>query len=91
MISVKSLCLAVALAFTGVVCAAEPVDINKANAAALAQSIQGVGPERAKAIVEYREKVGGFKTVDELLNVPGIGPKILEDHRDHLSVGNPAP
>jgi competence protein ComEA len=60
------------------------VDINTANAKELS-SLKGVGEVKAKAIVEYR-KHNCFKSVDELLNVKGIGKKTLSKNRDKLSV-----
>lgn len=51
-----------------------PVHINSANAGQL-QQLPGVGPAMAQKIMQYRQSSGGFKTVDELLNVSGIGPK----------------
>lgn len=66
------------------------VDINTADAAALEQ-VKGIGPARAAAIVKYRSENGPFKSVDELVKVPGIGEKSVEQLRDQLSVGKPAP
>ncbi|MEW6766390.1 MAG: helix-hairpin-helix domain-containing protein [Pseudomonadota bacterium] len=58
------------------VMAADLIDINSADALTL-QQINGIGPAKAQAIVEYRGKHGAFKSVDELENVPGIGPKMM--------------
>lgn len=66
-----------------------PVDINKADESTLT-SLKGIGPEKAKAIVKYRQEKGGFKTVDELKNVPGIGDKTLETLRPLITVGKMA-
>ena len=63
------------------------VDINTADAQALADAIDGVGIKRAEAIVAYRQEHGPFQSVDDLVNVKGIGPKILENNRDELTVG----
>lgn len=49
------------------------LDINKASAAELQKELSGIGPVKAKAIVDYRKKHGKFKTTDDLLKVPGIG------------------
>lgn len=65
------------------------VDINTADAATLEQ-VKGIGPTRAAAIVKYRGENGPFKSVDELVKVPGIGEKSVEQLRDQLSVGKPA-
>lgn len=61
------------------------VNINTASVHYL-QRIKGIGEVRARAIVEYRETHGGFNSVDELINVSGIGEKTLEAMRDRLTV-----
>ena len=66
---------------------AADVDINSADAATLAAVMSGVGERRAEAIVAYREQHGPFASVDELVQVSGIGPRIVEDNRDKLRVG----
>lgn len=75
------------LAFVAVaVGAAERIDINVAGADQLAAMLDGVGQARAEAIVEYREENGGFNSVDDLVNVSGIGTVTLEANRDLLTV-----
>lgn len=66
---------------------AEPVDINSADAATLAEAIRGVGPKTAAAIVGYRDKHGPFKSLEDLQNVKGIGPKTVESNRENMTVG----
>lgn len=61
------------------------ISINTGNLNEL-QQLNGVGAKKAQAIIEYREKQGKFKTVDELQNVKGIGPKFVEKNRDRLSL-----
>jgi competence protein ComEA len=53
-----------------------PVDLNNASVEQL-DALPGVGPATAKAIVDYRTRRGRFRTVDDLLSVPGIGPAKL--------------
>ena len=50
------------------------VNLNTATQAEL-EKLPGVGPAMAKQIIEYRQKNGGFKKVEELMNVKGIGEK----------------
>ena len=70
---------------------AETVNINTADAEALARVLSGIGPAKAKAIVDYRKDNKPFKTVDEITNVSGIGPKLLEKNRDKMRVSEAAP
>jgi competence protein ComEA len=65
---------------------AGPVDLNSADAETLAKELDGIGLARAKAIVEYRERNGRFRSADEVLNVKGIGPQVLEKNRENLQV-----
>lgn len=57
-----------------------PVDINGADASAL-DALPGIGPSLARAIVAYRDLHGPFRAVNDLLDVPGIGPSTLERFR----------
>ena len=68
--------------------AAAAVNINTATAKEL-EALPGIGAKKAQAIVEYREEHGGsFKSVDELKEVKGIGPKLLEKMRPEITVSN---
>ena len=62
-----------------------PVNLNTSDALAL-QSLPGVGPATAAAIVAHRDDFGAFGTVDALVSVPGIGPATLEALRDYVRV-----
>ncbi len=64
---------------------AAPVDLNTATVEQL-DTLPGVGPATASAIVLHREQSGPFATVDDLEAVPGIGPAKLEAVRDLVSV-----
>src|SRR5690554_6299146 len=61
------------------------ININTADASEL-QKLSGIGPGKAKSIIDYRNKNGPFKSVDDLLNVSGIGEKTLEKIRDEIVV-----
>jgi competence protein ComEA len=62
---------------------AHPININAATAEEL-QSLPDIGPVLAQQIVEYRRQVGGFRRIDDLGSVPGIGPKRLAAIRPFL-------
>lgn len=61
------------------------VNLNTATQEDL-QTLTGIGPSKANAILEYRESIGKFKEVDELKQVTGIGDKTFERLRDSISV-----
>ncbi len=63
------------------------VDINKADAATISKELKGIGPAKAKAIVDYRSAHGSFKSVDELRKVHGIGEKLLSKIRSDVALG----
>lgn len=67
--------------------AAEPVNINSADKQTLMQ-VKGVGEKRAEAIIAWREKNGPFKSVEELTEIDGIGPSLIETNKDLLTVGS---
>nr|WP_314263457.1 ComEA family DNA-binding protein [uncultured Moellerella sp.] len=60
------------------------VNINKADAEELAKKLKGIGVRKAKAIIEYRETFGDFKSVENIQEVPGIGPVFIEMNRDKI-------
>ncbi len=64
----------------------QQLDINSADAAAIAATLDGVGMVKAQEIVAYREMFGHFRSVDELLAVQGIGAATLEKNRHRIVV-----
>jgi competence protein ComEA len=62
-----------------------PIDLNTATAEQL-EAIPGIGPVLAQRIIEYRQTRGRFQSVDELLEVRGIGSKRLENMRPYVVV-----
>ncbi len=77
----KFLILFLALVFSIAAWAAEAVNVNKASAEEIAESLKGVGISKAQAIVAYREANGSFVHVDELVNVKGIGIRTIDQNR----------
>jgi|TARA_B110000240_G_C13449943_1_gene432076 competence protein ComEA len=72
-----------ALLITGPL-AASPININQATAEQLADNLKGVGLKKAQAIIQYREKMGGFQNQDQLLNVKGIGAATLKKNEGNI-------
>ncbi len=62
------------------------IDINSADAAAIAAALDGVGLVKAQEIVAYREMFGAFQSVEELMEVKGIGPGTLERNRERIAL-----
>src|SRR5689334_24023973 len=83
--------LAAMLVLSPFVVNAEPVNINTADAGALAKALNGIGPAKAKAIVAYRDKNGPFKSVDQLSMVEGITQKLIEKNRADIKLGGDKP
>jgi competence protein ComEA len=85
----KSIVTAIAaLLIAGAAWAAGPVNVNTASAEELADSLKGVGPSKAQAIVEYREANGSFLHIDELVNVKGIGIRTVDQNRDLIRLND---
>jgi comEA protein len=61
------------------------ININTASEKDL-QQLPKVGPAMAKRIVDYRASVKSFKTVEELRNVKGIGPKVFEQLKPYVTL-----
>jgi len=63
----------------------EKININQADLDQL-QRLTGIGPAKAQKIIEYREVHGGFKSIEEVMNVSGIGEKTFENIKDHICI-----
>jgi competence protein ComEA len=70
------------------VTAPSPVEIVNLNLATAAQiaSLPGIGPKTAELIVQYRQKNGPFKKIEEIMNVRGVGEKSFLRIKDRLTV-----
>lgn len=68
--------------------AAPRVDVNTAGTAEL-ESLPGIGPALARRIIDHRKAEGPFEKVEDLLEVKGIGPKMLSRLRDRVTVSAP--
>jgi len=80
----RQLLLLVFLCLSSPFILAGTLDINTANAEALAAELHGVGEKKAAEIVKYRDANGAFKSIDELTKVKGIGDIILEKNRGRI-------
>jgi competence protein ComEA len=63
------------------------VNLNTATATQIA-TLPGIGEKAAQRIIEYREKNGGFKKIEELMNVKGIGEKSFLKLKPLITVGD---
>jgi len=68
--------------------ATAPVNLNTATAEQLA-TIPGVGPKMAERIIDYRQKNGGFKKIEDLMNVSGVGEKSFLKMKPLITVTAP--
>lgn len=64
---------------------AQPININTATAAELTQ-LKGIGTKYAERIVQYREEHGPFTSAEDMMKVPGIGPRTCEVNKDRIVV-----
>ena len=83
----KKLLLVLISALSFSISAWAAVDLNTASQAEL-ETVKGIGPAKAKAIVEFRKKNGDFRSVNDLDKVPGFGKKTLDMVKKDITVGN---
>ncbi|OAN13576.1 transporter [Photobacterium jeanii] len=62
------------------------ININDANAEELDKLLVGVGPEKAKSIIQYREQFGAFKVPEDLAKVKGIGLATVDKNRERIKL-----
>ncbi|HEY4550350.1 MAG TPA: helix-hairpin-helix domain-containing protein, partial [Bacillus sp. (in: firmicutes)] len=61
------------------------ISLNSATESEL-QTLPGIGPSKALAILEYRETNGSFKKIEDLMEISGIGEKTFEKLKEHIAV-----
>ena len=83
----KKLLLVLISALSFSISAWAAVDLNTASQAEL-ETVKGIGPAKAKAIIEFRKKNGDFRSVNDLDKVPGFGKKTLDMVKKDITVGN---
>ncbi|WP_323844649.1 ComEA family DNA-binding protein [Microbulbifer magnicolonia] len=62
------------------------VNLNSASAEELAEKLVGIGAARAELIVKYREDNGPFTSIEQLLEIKGVGAATLEKNRDRIQL-----
>jgi competence protein ComEA len=65
---------------------AKLLNLNTATVADL-DALPSIGPKTAERIIEYRQKIGGFKKIEQLMNVRGVGEKNFLKLKDRITVG----
>lgn len=61
------------------------INLNTADVSVLSKSIKGIGIKRAEAIIKYRDTHEGFKSLDELAQVPGLGKNFVTNNAEKLA------
>ncbi len=74
------------LMFTTGFAAAGMIDLNSADAKTIATSLDGIGISKARAIVAYRNQHGSFSSLEQLLQVKGVGKKTLDRNRERITL-----
>ncbi len=85
----RNLLMACLLLSPLVVVAGPVININTADSEALVDELVGIGPQKAMAIIRFRQQNGPFRHVDDLALVDGIGPRTVEQNRSRITVALP--
>ena len=83
-VGIAALCFALAVSSSPVFSQPQSVNINAASPELLSEGLVGVGLAKAYRIVEHRESYGPFESIDELIEVKGIGDSIITRNRDRI-------
>jgi competence protein ComEA len=89
MLKLRHILVSLFLLLWSLVVMAASVDINQAGAKLLATTLDGVGPQKAAAIVAYRESNGPFRKIEDLAKVKGIGAATVAKNREKIFVTLP--
>ena len=83
---ILKLIVAVVFCVTTGLALANPVNVNTATAAEIAEALNGVGKSKAEAIVKERETNGPYKSLDDLTRVKGIGAATISKNKESIVV-----
>ncbi|EQD64894.1 secreted protein containing Competence protein ComEA, helix-hairpin-helix region domain protein [mine drainage metagenome] len=86
--SILALAALLAFGLAGAAQAGKPVNVNRADATMLADSLDGIGLAKAQAIVAWRTQHGGFKRAEDLAEVKGIGARTVERNRNFIRLND---
>ena len=85
-VSIVVVSILVLISFSNLLTASpQKININTASADEL-MNLKGIGEKKAKAIIEFRKTNGRFQNPEDLIKVPGIGPKTMEANKDRIVV-----
>ena len=86
--SILALAALLAFGLAGAAQAGKPVNVNRADATMLADSLDGIGLAKAQAIVAWRTQHGAFKRAENLTEVKGIGARTVERNRGFIRLND---
>ena len=86
--SILALAALLAFGLAGAAQAGKPVNVNRADATMLADSLDGIGLAKAQAIVVWRTQHGAFKRAEDLTEVKGIGARTVERNRGFIRLND---
>ena len=84
----KNLFVVIAGLLAPVLVLAGPVNVNTADAETISRELKGIGQAKAQAIVDFREANGAFTAPEELLQVKGIGTRVLADNQGDIIIAD---